>query len=49
MPTSLPEHGGAEELRRASVLRVQQGHGNARVARQLANRLLRQGDPAREA
>ena len=46
---SLPEHGGAEELRRASVLRLQQGYGNAWVARQLANRLLRQGDPAREA
>jgi len=46
---NLPVHGGAEELRRASVLRLQQGYGNAWVARQVANLLLRQGDPAREA
>jgi outer membrane protein OmpA-like peptidoglycan-associated protein len=39
----------AEDLRQATVLRLQQGYGNAWVARHVANRLMRQGDPAREA
>lgn len=47
--TRLPPLAGAEKLRRAAVMRLQQGRGNAWVARQVANRLQRQGDPARDA
>jgi outer membrane protein OmpA-like peptidoglycan-associated protein len=45
----VPAGAGAELLRRKAVMRMQQGQGNAWVARQVAAGLLRQGDPAREA
>lgn len=47
--TQLPPLAGAEKLRRAAVMRLQRGRGNAWVARQVANRLQRQGDPLRDA
>jgi outer membrane protein OmpA-like peptidoglycan-associated protein len=48
-PDAAEPQSGVEDLRQATVLRLQQGYGNAWVARQVANRLMRQGDPAREA